>query len=67
MIHKKRELHNALDHLAKAKKTWQLEYQDPDAFWSAYKGAAQVILDSASPTHHAWVQKRIWLLLEGHG
>jgi hypothetical protein len=66
MIHEKRELQNALERLAKAKKTWQLEYSDPDAFWLAYKGAAQVIFDGASPSHQAWVQKRIWVLLEGH-
>jgi hypothetical protein len=66
MTRERRHLQKALRRLARAKKSWQLDYPNPDTFWPAYRGAAQIIADSAALSDLVWVEEQIEELMEGH-
>lgn len=67
MSHTRAELESQLAALGRSVLKLLAEHEDPENFWPAFAGEADVIADGAAPGDFDWVQQQIDEILRRHG
>jgi hypothetical protein len=62
----RQELEQLLDELNREVPRLRHEYPDPDDFWAAFDGLAEVGLDRAEPEDLTWFQEELRLVIHLH-